>query len=206
MKIKICGLKHPENIIEVIALKPDMVGFIFYKKSVRYAGETLTLKLLNHIPKSIAKVGVFVNEPIEIITDMIEKYKFDLVQLHGDEKPDYCEAVRNKVPTIKAFGVHNLFDFTLCKDYISVTDLFLFDTHSSLHGGSGKMFNHHILKVYPFQTPFIISGGIDLQRAKQLLQNPIHPKCIGIDVNSRFELPNQQKNVTQLKHLFKNQV
>lgn len=201
MKIKVCGLKHPDNIKEVMLLKPDMMGFIFYKSSKRYAGEIINESTLHEISSSIKKVGVFVNESVDHILLTIKKYKLDMVQLHGHETPDECLALKSEVEIIKAFGVHELFDFNTCLKYQSVVDLFLFDTATPEYGGSGQRFNHQLLHAYNLNIPFLISGGIDLNEALLLIKNPLHPKCVGIDVNSKFELPDHSKNISLLKTL-----
>lgn len=201
MKIKVCGLKYPDNIKEVAILKPDMIGFIFYKPSKRYVGEIMNESILNKIPSSVKKVGVFVNESVNQIMDIVKKYKLDIVQLHGHETPDECMALKSNVGVIKAFGIDDSFDFMTCLNYQSVVDLFLFDTKTNQYGGSGYAFNRQLLQAYILDTPFLISGGIDINEAQFLIKNPPHPKCIGIDINSKFELPDYRKNISLLKTL-----
>lgn len=201
MKIKVCGLKDPTNIAQIGNLEPDYMGFIFHTESKRYAAPTINEGVIAKIPKTINKVGVFVNETKENIIKLVKKYDLDSVQLHGDESVELCDKIQKHVSVIKAFGVNSLFDFNSCKEYEGVTDLFLFDTSTESYGGSGKLFDHKLLKEYDLETPFLISGGLDLKTATSLIETPIHPKCIGIDVNSRFEQPNGLKNVTLLKQL-----
>ena len=154
------------------------------------------------IPKTITKVGVFVNETKENIINLVKKYSLDCIQLHGDESVQVCKEIQKYVPVIKAFGVNSSFDLNSCKEYEGVADLFLFDTSTESYGGSGKLFDHRLLKEYGLETPFLISGGLDLKTVTALIENPIHPKCLGIDVNSRFEQPNGLKDITLLKQLF----
>ncbi|WP_417357267.1 phosphoribosylanthranilate isomerase [Flavobacterium sp.] len=202
MKIKVCGLKDPANIIQVAGLKPDYMGFIFYKESKRYASPTINEEVIIKIPKTINKVGVFVDETEENIINLVKKYDLNSVQLHGDESVELCNKIQKNVSVIKAFGVNSLFDFNRCKNYEGVADLFLFDTSTESYGGSGKLFDHTLLKGYDLETPFLISGGLDLKTATALIENLIHTKCTGIDVNSRFEQPNGLKDITLLKQLF----
>ncbi|WP_417368210.1 phosphoribosylanthranilate isomerase [Flavobacterium beibuense] len=202
MKIKVCGLKDPSNVAQVTGLEPDYMGFIFYKESKRYAAPTINEEVMAKIPKNITKVGVFVNETEKNIINLIKKYNLDSVQLHGDESVEMCDKIQKYAPVIKAFGINSSFDFNSCKEYEGVTDLFLFDTSTENYGGSGKLFDHNLLKGYDLETPFLISGGLDLKTATALIETPIHPKCIGIDVNSRFEQPNGLKDITLLKQLF----
>lgn len=202
MKIKVCGLKDPANIIQVAGLEPDYMGFIFYKESKRYAAPTINEEVIAKIPKAITKVGVFVNETEETIINLVKKYGLDSVQLHGDESVELCDKIQKYAPVIKVFGINSSFDFDSCKEYDGVTDLFLFDTSTESYGGSGKLFDHNLLKGYDLEASFLISGGLDLKTAITLIKTPIHTKCIGIDVNSRFEQSNGLKDVTLLKQLF----
>lgn len=201
MKLKICGLKDPQNILEVSAIKPDMVGFIFYEGSVRFVGSKFKRGDLRNIPDHILKTGVFVNENSDHIIEKIKKFSLDLVQLHGQELPIECALIRKHAKVIKAFGVNESFDFSLCESYENVCDFFLFDTADRQHGGTGRTFDHLLLSRYKGNTPFFLSGGIGLEEAKQVINTPIHPLLVGIDVNSKFEDADHKKNIPALKTL-----
>jgi len=182
MKLKICGMKYPENIYQVGQLLPDYMGFIFWEKSSRYFdGE------LPSLPVSIQKTGVFVDAAPEEIIAKIEQYQLDLVQLHGTETPDIFRKIRHKsVQTIKVFSIDEDFDFAQIEPYLNVCDYFLFDTKGKLPGGNGNKFDWDILQKYIYSKPIFLSGGIgpeDISAIKKLAL-PIH----AIDVNSRFEL------------------
>src|SRR6478735_3462359 len=140
MKIKVCGLKYTDNIKAIEALKPDYMGFICYDKSPRSIGGMDDDELVN-IPTDIIKVGVFVDEDADSISKMIYKYKFDAIQLHGSEKPQFCDMYRHEVQVIKAFGVDENFDFSHLDAYQNNVDHFLFDTKTPAHGGSGQVFD-----------------------------------------------------------------
>lgn len=145
IKWKVCGLR--DNIVEVAALQPDYIGFIFYAKSPRYVGENFVLPELAN--SKINKVGVFVNESLDIVHNTLVNYQLDYVQLHGNESPEFCEnLIKKNVKIIKAFHVDETFDFGYLKAYELVTDYFLFDTKTNKYGGSGKSFNWNILKKY----------------------------------------------------------
>ena len=88
MKIKICGMKYSENIVQVSQLLPDYLGFIFYEKSPRFFNGTIP-----DIPDSIKKVGVFVDAGLEAITSRIKEHNLDIIQLHGNESPQFCIAL-----------------------------------------------------------------------------------------------------------------
>ncbi len=198
IKIKICGMLEKENIRQVAELNPDMLGFIFYPSSPRYAGNT-DPAILNDIPQGIIKTGVFVNSSFDQITGTVSKYSLDMVQLHGKETPEFCLRIKETgIPVIKAFGPADDFDFNECSKYISSTDYFLFDTLVSGYGGSGRKFDWKVLDQYTFQHPFILSGGIGPGDTESiaLIKNS---ELRGVDINSRFEIKPGEKDVTLLR-------
>ena len=201
MKIKVCGLKFPDNITAVSALNPDYMGFIFYSKSPRFF-EELPVELLNTIPSPIHKTAVFVNETKENISRLIEWYHFDAVQFHGDENEAFCNHFKSKIKVIKAFGLDGNFDFDQLKNYEDSVDFFLFDTKTSLLGGSGKVFNWDLLNNYQLDIPFFLSGGISPDNLEEI-KTIRHPQFYGIDLNSRFETSPGLKDIDKLKKAFK---
>ena len=190
-------MKYPENILEVSELLPDFLGFIFWEKSSRYFdGE------IPEIPKSIKKVGVFVNATLEEISFKIKKYDLDLIQLHGNESPKFCEKLKKEnIEIIKVFSVNDDFDFSLLKPFENTCNYFLFDTKGKLPGGNGITFNWQILQQYKLTKPIFLSGGIGLDEIENIkkLNLPIY----AIDVNSKFEIEAGLKNIELLKN-FKN--
>lgn len=203
MLIKICGLKYPENIQAVSALKPDFMGFIFYPKSPRYA-DPLDIKTLEALPPTIKKIGVFVNEDIENILTIAYKYKLDGLQLHGTELVDMCRKLKKLgYLVIKAFPIAEAYNFKVTKAYEGVCDYFLFDTKTDAYGGSGVKFNWQILKEYKGETPFFLSGGIAVDDA-EAIRKIEHPLFAGIDLNSKFELKPGLKNISLLKEFISN--
>jgi phosphoribosylanthranilate isomerase len=200
MKIKVCGLRDPENIKAVAALEPDYMGFIFYGSSPRYVYE-LQIDALESIPHTINKTAVFVNESAEIINDLIDKYNFDFIQLHGDESPEFCNSLRDKAIVIKAFGVNNDFDFKQLNKYKNKVDLFLFDTKTESYGGSGKTFDWGILDNYELEIPFFLSGGISPEKIEEV-KYINHPQFYGIDLNSKFEITPGLKDLEKLEKAF----
>tara|TARA_B110000003_G_C16563090_1_gene501232 strand:- start:234 stop:836 length:603 start_codon:yes stop_codon:yes gene_type:complete len=196
MKLKVCGMKFSENIREIESLEPDFMGFIFYKKSKRFFNES---KLI--LNDNINRVGVFVNQEVNEVIDIIKKYKLDYVQLHGDEDVRYCLSIKSICKVIKVFKIDDTFNFDNIKIFENVSDYYLFDTKTNLHGGSGIKFDWEILKEYNSKKKFFLSGGIsedDIEEIKKIKK--IHP-IIGIDINSKFELPNLKKDRAKIKSL-----
>jgi len=201
-RIKICGMKYPENIKLVAGLQPNFMGFIFYPKSPRYA-EPLNVDSLKSIPKSIKKIGVFVNETEENILTTVYKYELDGVQLHGVELVEMCKELRDTgLIVIKAFPIAEAYNFIVTKTYEGACDYFLFDTKTEAFGGSGVKFDWSILNEYKGETSFLLSGGIAPDDAEAILKIE-HPKFVGIDLNSKFELKPGEKNVELLGEFIK---
>jgi phosphoribosylanthranilate isomerase len=201
MKIKVCGMRSPENIEALTSLQPDYMGLIFYNKSPRYVTD-LSTDVLNKLPVTLLKTGVFVNESVEIIKSLIEEYILNAVQLHGSETAELCGQLRNKVTVLKAFGIDGNFDFDQLNSYAGSVDYFLFDTKTDAHGGSGKAFNWEVLNSYKLDTPFFLSGGLSLDNLENVKQIK-HPGFYGVDLNSRFETEPGMKDINKLREAFK---
>jgi phosphoribosylanthranilate isomerase len=201
MKIKICGMKYPDNILEVGSLLPDYMGFIFWEKSARYFDG-----IIPELPKSIKKVGVFVNESIAVIVAKIAKYDLQAIQLHGQESVAFCSELKNKInPSIEIFKVFSAdenFDFSVLKPYESVCDYFLFDTKGKLPGGNGTVFDWTILENYPSTKPFFLSGGIGIEELDSIKKiSKTNLPLYAIDINSKFEIEPGLKNIQLLNQL-----
>ena len=221
-------MKH--NPIEVAALHPDYLGFIFWEPSSRYfEGE------MPELPSSIKKVGVFVDATVEEVLEKVQQYPLDAVQLHGKESAEYLSKLKDNflsfraqsrkkkidakdevsttldltdLEIIKVFSIKDDFDFSVLKEYETVCDYFLFDTKGKLPGGNGYTFDWSVLENYPSTKPFFLSGGIGLDsvdKLKAFLDSPASKHCFAIDVNSKFETGPGLKNIEQLK-TFKNTI
>lgn len=199
LKIKVCGMRDPENIAAVAKLEPDYMGFIFYPPSPRYAGSAN----LPALPQKIRKTGVFVDTPLSEIRKTAERHALHTLQLHGGESPETCRTLREAgYEIIKVFGIETAVDFVQTTDYAACCDLFLFDTRTPGHGGSGRRFDWRILDGYTGRTPFLLSGGIAPADTNEIL-NLNHPLLYGIDLNSRFEIEAGLKNTESLERFIK---
>jgi phosphoribosylanthranilate isomerase len=199
LKVKVCGMTDPANVLEVAEAGPDFMGFIFYPRSPRYVGQNPDPEIFNNVPAGIQKVGVFVHEDPVTVIEIAAMTGLDLVQLHGTETPDYCESLKlSGIKIIKAFGICDYTDFDIYGSYIEVCDYFLFDTRNDNYGGSGKKFNWEIVAGYKLEKPFFLSGGIGPGDAMQLktIQNE---KLIAVDVNSLFETATGIKDAVALR-------
>ena len=203
MKIKVCGMKDPDNIKELYQLPIDMMGMIFYEKSPRFVNRAYKIKIKEFNP-SIQLTGVFVNETIVNILRKVSEYNLDIVQLHGNESPNECKLLKeNRIKVIKAFSIEKPEDFNPCLLYENDCDYFLFDTKTSQYGGSGKKFDWQILSHYRGCTPFFLSGGINAEDSYSLKEIK-HSRFTGIDLNSKFELSPGVKDINKLKNFISN--
>ncbi len=192
-------MRDPENIRQLIKLKPDFIGFIFYGKSPRYVSEP-DEDFFSWIPMSIKKVGVFVNEELDTVLQLHDKLGLDYVQLHGDEDLDFSKKLKeNGVRIIKVFRMLDSLPYSL-SSYSEYSDYFLFDTATPDYGGSGRHFDWSILNAYNLETPFLLSGGIENDDVEAIRKMKID-SLVGIDVNSRFELSPGVKDINKLKEL-----
>jgi phosphoribosylanthranilate isomerase len=201
MKLKVCGMRDANNLQEVAALNPDFIGFIFYDQSPRFVGDELDETLVKSLPRSIRKVGVFVNASPDYILRMVKKYDFQYVQLHGTETPEFCRSMRNRgINIIKAFRIDDSFNFSMLNNFKAQCDFFLFDAKGDQPGGNGVTFDWTILNRYDNEKPFFISGGIGLDNVDQV--NMLKGfKLYGVDVNSQVETAPGVKDVAKVKEI-----
>lgn len=194
-------MKNPENIKELVQQSIDFMGLIFYEKSPRYV-DYLNLSDLPIIPRYIERVGVFVNAELDYILKKTNEYGLDLIQLHGNESPEFCKELNKTMPIIKAFSISDAADFEQTKAYSDLWGSFLFDTKTPQYGGSGLKFDWDILDAYTGETPFLLSGGVskdDTQNIKAIK----HPKLYGVDLNSKFEIEPGLKDIELLQLFIK---
>lgn len=198
MKLKICGMNNQENTFSISELQPDFLGFIFWKDSKRYCNN-----VIENIPDTIQKVGVFVDADYNEIVDKIISHQLNYVQLHGEETADFCLQLRNtNIKVIKSITIDNKFNFNGLKYNKNYIDYYLFDTKGKLPGGNGTTFDWEILNQYKEDIPYFLSGGISLEewpKLEKFLQSEAAKKCFAIDINSQFEDDFGVKNKQKIK-------
>ena len=194
MLVKICGLR--DNYADVVSLKPDFAGLIFYPKSPRYVPMDAPDALKTPL-QATKKVGVFVNADYETIIRTAGEFHLDAVQLHGGESPQLCEMLRQDFIIIKAFSIATAEDLQRVEAYGGVVDYFLFDTKTAGYGGSGKKFDWQILQSARINAPFLLSGGISLDDV-DTIKNLKIKNFVGVDLNSKFETAPAMKDIEKL--------
>lgn len=204
-------MRDADNIRDISALGVDMIGLIFYPPSPRYvqqfsSGAGIIPDYAPDMGKTPLRVGVFVDDMPQNIVTRVYNYKLDYIQLHGNEPRETLENLRAtidpdikpNIKIIKAISVSSAEDIKKYKEYVGAADLFLFDTKCKTVGGSGEQFDWQVLQAYDGDVPFLLSGGIGPDDAERV-KNFHHPKCIGIDLNSKFEIEPALKDVEKLK-------
>tara|TARA_Y100000031_G_scaffold81534_1_gene89915 strand:- start:94 stop:726 length:633 start_codon:yes stop_codon:yes gene_type:complete len=194
--VKICGITSFNDAIMATNYGASALGFIFYEKSPRYINPEILKTWISNVPSSIKKVGVFVNKDVDKVNKIAEELNLGMVQLHGDESPEYCNQMIR--PVIKVFRVNKKFDSIRLKNYQVAT--FLFDTYNKEnHGGTGESFDWQSILQLNTETPIILSGGLN---ADNVLEGIEVVKPSAVDVNSGVETAPGKKDEEKIKNLF----
>ena len=202
-QLKVCGLTKMDQIQELISLNTNFLGFIFYEKSPRFVLNHLSLEEISEINHQ-GKVGVFVNETVEKISEISEKAKLNFIQLHGDEDEEFVKKLRlslsKNIKIIKVIRIGNQSFDELQKtinQQPSTVNYLLFDTDSKAFGGTGKTFDWQILNEIEIPIPYFLSGGISLENIHQL--STINHQPLALDINSKFETEPGSKDLEKIK-------
>lgn len=196
LKLKVCGMRDQANMLEVASLQPDYMGFIFYAGSPRFVGPGFTIP--DEFPSTIRRVGVFVNESEDVILKQAARHQLSVIQLHGDETPAFCEAIKQyELQVIKAVAVDDSTDFARLQSFHEVVDYFLFDTKGNQRGGNAQPFDWRLLNNYDQRTPFFLAGGLSADIVPLALQHNewnLH----AVDINSLAERSPGMKDIAIL--------
>lgn len=194
---KICGITNLDDANVAVENGASAIGFIFYEKSPRTISINNAKSISKHLPKTIARVGVFVNHEKDFINEAISEVPLDMIQLHGDETPDFCNQF--DVAILKALRIKNEASLSVMDQYDVA--VFLLDTFSNdQYGGTGETFDWSVLNR-KFKTPIILSGGLNSENILDAI-DAVNPSAV--DVNSGVESSPGKKDFNKLKLLFKN--
>lgn len=192
MRIKVCGMTDLQQMHQLGTMGVEFAGMIFYHKSPRFVLKHLNGEMVKRAKLKVYKVGVFVNASYDEILNHVENFGLDMVQLHGDETPRFCEKVSDYIQTIKAFRIGEDENIPWkVKDYYESCDMYLFDTLGAGYGGTGKKFNWEVLKEAAINKPYFLSGGIepgDAEAVKTFVNEEAAKNLFALDVNSKFEV------------------
>ena len=203
MKIKVCGNTLPQQVNALDDLGITFAGFIFYPKSPRYMAMKITADKIRQIKGKIIKIGVFVNPTYDELMKTVDEYRLDMVQLHGDESPKFCDKIADYISVIKAFRLSDNDSIVhMTQPYNEVCDFFMFDTLGAGYGGTGKKFDWTVLQKSPPVKPYFLSGGIesgDEGKLGDFLETDAGEKLFAIDINTKFEIGPGVKDLNAIK-------
>jgi phosphoribosylanthranilate isomerase len=195
--VKICGITDYEDASIAVRLGANTLGFIF-AHSPRQITPQKARDIISAIPPFIKTVGVFVNEGLAAIREIKHYCGLDLVQLHGDESPNFCHAVMPY--TIKALRIKDASSLHSIQAYHGKVRALLLDTYSKdKAGGTGKTFDWKLaLKIKKLGIPIILSGGLGPSNIDEAI-NTVRPYAV--DVNSGVEERIGKKSHILMKEL-----
>lgn len=200
IKIKICGITNKIDAVEAASLGADMLGFVFCKKSKRYVEPKAAADIINELPPSIGRVGVFVDEDASRVNDIAQDALLDTLQFHGDEAPGYCSGFRSKYKVMKAFRLKTKKDLKAVNYYD--VDYILLDTYKGDSiGGTGETFDWKILGDFEFLKPIFLSGGLRPDNVTAAIQ-AVAP--YGVDVSTGVETSPGKKDAVLMKRFIEN--
>ncbi len=199
IRVKICGITNPEDAQTAVEAGADALGFVFYKESPRHIFPEEAARIINLLPPFVQAVGLFVNEEAETVNRISRLCRLGLVQLHGDESPDYCSLIEARI--MKAFRVRSL----TCLDPIAGYRLSgcLLDAFSpSFYGGTGTSFNWEIAREAVLRGHrIVLAGGLSPANVAEAIQQ-VHPW--GVDVSSGVESAPGKKDTDKLREFIRN--
>ncbi|MGB8451897.1 MAG: phosphoribosylanthranilate isomerase [Anaerocolumna sp.] len=201
VKIKICGLKSPEDITYINKYQPEYIGFVF-AISKRQLNDTQAAYLKELLDKKIQAVGVFVNEPMEHIIKLCRDKVIDMVQLHGDEDEDYILKLKNRIsnPIIKAVRVQRAGQIEDMQK-LSCNHLLL-DTYSkNQFGGSGVTFDRGLIPDNC--KPFFLAGGLNKDNIQEAIKD-CSPYCVDISSGVETDGKKDEKKIMEIIELVRN--
>ena len=196
MEIKICGITNMEDAVMAFAYGADALGFIFYEKSPRYVSPETAMSIIQNLPDEISKVGVFVNHDIHAVREIYEFCGLDMIQLHGDESPDYCREFPQSI-LIKAISPRNEEDLGIVKRY-GVKAVIVDARESGLYGGTGKKSNWELAAKLKEIHLLVLSGGLNAGNILQAIRT-VSPHAV--DVNSGVELSPGKKDPKKVQSM-----
>lgn len=197
VKIKVCGITNEDDALQAVAAGADALGFVFYDLSPRCISYETAERIIRKLPPFVVTVGVFVNNPIRSINLAVERCGIQVVQLHGDETPDFCSGIRHQV--IKAFRVRDIASLENIRSY--PVSAFLLDAYvPGAYGGTGLTFNWETAKIAKQYGPIILAGGLNSNNVRKAVET-VEPYAI--DVSSGVEASPGKKDHAKVEEFIK---
>jgi phosphoribosylanthranilate isomerase len=201
-RIKICGITNVEDALAAVDLGADALGFIFVPETPRYIEPQNAARVINKLPPFITKVGVFADEPLENISQIIQTCGLNAIQLHGSETPEYCDKirVRSRAIIIKSFRVKDRHSLSPIPEY--KVSAYLLDTYvKGKKGGTGETFNWDLAIEAKKYGRIMIAGGLTPENVAEAIR---HVQPYAVDVGSGVEARPGKKDHAKIKAFIEN--
>ena len=197
VRVKICGITSKDDALIAVAAGADALGFVFFEKSPRFISPQKAAAIIRDLPPLVQTVGLFVNEEADQVNWTTDFCGIDLVQLHGEEDPDYCLGVNRRV--IKAFRVKDSSSLAGIKRY-QVSGFLLDAWSSAVHGGTGQSFDWDLAKVTGVADRLILAGGLTPENVAEAVRT-VAP--YGVDVSSGVESTPGRKDPDKVREFIR---
>ena len=193
VRVKICGITNPEDALMSVEAGADALGFVFFQGSPRYISPEQTAAIIRRLPPFVQTVGLFVNEDLATVNSVADQCGLDVIQLHGEETPEYCESVRRRV--IKAFRVMDISTLESMLPY-QVAGYLLDAWSPAAHGGTGRTFNWEIAaEATKRGHRIVLAGGLTPDNIVKSIRQ-VRP--YGVDVSSGVESAPGRKDASKI--------
>jgi phosphoribosylanthranilate isomerase len=194
--IKICGITNLDDALAAVAAGADALGFNFYKPSPRYITPQHAREIVEQLPESLLKVGVFVNEESSAVRSIANEAGIKALQLHGDESPAYCRELAVEYFVIKTFAVSDSFDVQTAQEY-EVEAIMLDTKHNTLRGGTGHVFDWSVAqRLRPALPKLFLAGGLSPENIENAIKT-VRP--FAVDACSALEDRPGKKNHDRMR-------
>jgi phosphoribosylanthranilate isomerase len=197
VRVKICGITTMEDALLAVQAGADALGFVFYDRSPRNIDPLKAAAIIGGLPPFVQAVGLFVNADAAFVNETADRCRLDLVQLHGDEAPEYCERIRRRV--IKAFRVRDASSLAPVRDY-RVAGILLDAYSPAAPGGTGLSFNWELAGIAGEFGPVILAGGLSPDNVREALER-VAPYAV--DVSSGVESSPGRKDPEKVREFIK---
>jgi len=197
VRIKICGITNLEDALMAVEAGADALGFVLFRGSPRYIPPEQAAAIIHRLPPFVQTVGLFVNEELATVNEVADQCGLDLVQLHGEETPDYCAAVRRRI--IKAFRVKDASSLDEITNY-RVAACLLDAWSPAAHGGTGTTFNWEIAARAAASHCIILAGGLSPENVAVAVAT-VRPYAV--DVSSGVESAPGKKDAGQVSRFIR---
>lgn len=197
VRVKICGITRLDDALLAVAAGADALGFVFHECSPRHIFPEEAARIMEALPPFVQAVGLFVNADVDLVNATADLCRLDLIQLHGDESPEYCTGLKRRV--LKVIRVKDITSLDPMKNYR--VSGFLLDAYSpKAYGGTGTSFNWEVAKVAEKYGPVILAGGLTPGNVRQAVEK-VSP--YGVDVSSGVEAAPGKKDIDKVREFIR---